>query len=388
MVDTTQTLALAAAASNEPLLTPFQSGNISLPNRFAMAPMTREFSPGGIPGTDVPEYYRLRAAGGVGLIITEGTWIPHPAAGRSSAVPELAEGAPAQAWGEVIDAVHAEGSKIYCQLWHQGIARGGTHLARYPNVTRNPDIASVSPSGVGLGGAPSGEALDAAGIAELVEAYVQGARIAQQIGFDGIELHGGHGYLFDQFMWEHTNRRQDEFGDPLRFPTLVVRSIREAVGPGFPICFRFSQWKLDLYDVKLFPTVAGLERALNALSEAGVDIFHPSTRRFWEPAFPDEDPELTLAGWTRRITGKPTIIVGSVGLDSTFADSAKQSGRFSAEVANLDRLLELFAQGQFDVAAVGRALLSEPDWVRKHSEGRLSDITPYEFRFRETLLSR
>lgn len=384
MAETTpRTAPPSTDSSVGPLLEPLESGNISLPNRFAMAPMTREFSPGGVPGEDVPEYYRRRAAGGVGLIISEGAWIPHPAAGWSDAVPELAEGAPAEAWRKVVEAVHGEGAKIYCQLWHQGVARGATRL------TRNPDVASVSPSGVGLDGSPFGGMLDTAEISGLVKAYVKGARIAQEIGFDGIELHGAHGYLLDQFMWENTNRRDDEFADPLRFPTHVVQAIRDAVGPGFPIVFRFSQWKSGFYDVKLFPTPAALERALDALSDAGVDMFHPSTRRFWEPAFPADDPNLSLAGWTRKITGKPTIIVGSVGLDKVFVGaekSAKSVGRLSAEVTNLDRLLELFEQDQFDVAAVGRALLSEPDWVRKHAEGRLADITPYEFRFREALL--
>jgi 2,4-dienoyl-CoA reductase-like NADH-dependent reductase (Old Yellow Enzyme family) len=131
------------------LFEPFEVKSLHLRNRFAMAPMTRMFSPDGIPTVDVAEYYRRRAAGGVGLIITEGTYIPDPAAGPHTSVPRHYGEQSLAGWKAVVDAVHAEGGQIIPQLWHLGVGRGDK-----PEL--NPEIESVSPSGFGLDGTASG----------------------------------------------------------------------------------------------------------------------------------------------------------------------------------------------------------------------------------------
>ena len=100
------------------LFQPLTVRSLIVPNRFAMAPMTRQASPGGVPGADVAEYYRRRAAGGVGLIITEGVRLPAPAAGYPDAIPTLAGDAVLAGWTRVVDAVHGEGATIAAQLWH------------------------------------------------------------------------------------------------------------------------------------------------------------------------------------------------------------------------------------------------------------------------------
>ena len=110
-------------ADVSPLFTPFRLGNLELPNRFVMAPMTREFSPGGIPGADVAAYYARRAAGDVGLIITEGTFIDHAAAGDSTEVPRFYGEQALAAWQAVAEAVHTAGGRIVPQLWHRGAQR-------------------------------------------------------------------------------------------------------------------------------------------------------------------------------------------------------------------------------------------------------------------------
>ena len=142
------------------LFTPLTIGTLTLPNRFAMAPMTRFASPGGMPGPGVAEYYARRAAGGTALIITEGIRIPHPAAGPDS-VPELDGAEVLRGWQKVIDAVHAKGGAIMAQLWHEGSQhdvidgdRGGQQ--------------SVSPSGLDLAGNPVGSALRTEELADLV----------------------------------------------------------------------------------------------------------------------------------------------------------------------------------------------------------------------------
>ncbi|SNS49979.1 2,4-dienoyl-CoA reductase [Rhodococcoides kyotonense] len=344
---------------------------MKLRNRFAMAPMTRAFSPGGIPGENVAEYYRKRAAGGTSLIITEGTLIPDPAAGPDTRVPHIYGTDSLDGWKSVVDAVHSEGSAIIPQLWHLGVQRGSA-----PRL--NPDAETVSPSGLALDGTAVGQALLPGDLEKLLQYWVDAAVNAQRVGFDGVELHGAHGYLLDEFFWETTNVRADIYGGSLeartRFPAEVVAAIRAAVGEDFAIVYRYSQWKADHYDARIAQTPQELERVLAPLVNAGVDVLHPSTRRHWEPAFPElagVEGERGLAGWTKTITGLPTITVGSVGLDKVF-DGAWGDDAASA-TTGLEPLLKQFEREEFDVVAVGRALLADPEWVNKVEAGRLDE---------------
>lgn len=365
------------------LFEPFEVKSLHLRNRFAMAPMTRMFSPDGIPTVDVAEYYRRRAAGGVGLIITEGTYIPDPAAGPHTSVPRHYGEQSLAGWKAVVDAVHAEGGQIIPQLWHLGVGRGDK-----PEL--NPEIESISPSGLGLDGTASGRALTASDLETLRDAWVGAAVNAKATGFDGIELHGAHGYLLDQFLWDRTNLRSDDYGGTLearvRFPAEVVAAIREAVGPDLAIVYRYSQWKSSDYNARIAATPDELARVLAPLVRAGVDVLHPSTRRHWEPAFPElsgTDGELGLAGWTKKITGLPTITVGSVGLDEVFTTSF--TGRGDSNVTGIERLLKQYANGEFDLVALGRALLADPEWVRKLREGRSDEHIAYRQEHQRTL---
>ncbi|WP_072688041.1 NADH:flavin oxidoreductase [Rhodococcus marinonascens] len=365
------------------LFEPITIKSLKMRNRFAMAPMTRAFSPDGIPGDDVTAYYRRRAAGGVGLIITEGTYVPDPAVGPDTRVPRLYGENSLAGWKSVVDAVHEEGGQIIPQLWHLGAERG-------PHPLLNPGVTTVSPSGLALDGTPVGRPFTASDLDELRDAWVAAATNARDIGFDGVELHGAHGYLIDQFLWDRTNVRSDSYGGSLeartRFPVEVVAAIREAVGEDFAIVYRFSQWKLNAFDARIAQSPDELSVVLKPLVAAGVDVLHPSTRRYWEPAFaelPGADGELGLAGWTKKLTGLPTITVGSVGLDSVFTKALPTDG--ASNPTNIDRLLRQYENGEFDLVAVGRALLSDPEWVLKLREGRTAEHIPYRNEHRNLL---
>ncbi|BBH20534.1 12-oxophytodienoate reductase [Paenibacillus baekrokdamisoli] len=367
------------ALSVDSLFKPFEAGHLSLANRIVMAPMTRGFSPNGVPGADVADYYRRRAEYGVGLIVTEGTLINHPAAGSSPNVPNFHGEAALNGWAQVVKDVHEAGGTIIPQLWHIGMSRP---LGAQPN----PEALPVGPSGLSLTGEKVTEPLSEQEISELVKAYAQAAADAKRIGFDGIELHGAHGYLIDQFFWKKTNQRTDRYGGDLvkrtRFAVEVIEACRAAVGPDFPIVLRFSQWKGAEYTAKLAETPDELAQFLAPLSQAGVDIFHCSTRRFWEPEF--EGSELNLAGWTKKLTGKPTITVGSVGLDVEFT-SLFREGK-GAETVSIDGLIERLDRNEFDLVAVGRALLNDPEWVAKIREGRLDELVPFTAESTRTLV--
>jgi 2,4-dienoyl-CoA reductase-like NADH-dependent reductase (Old Yellow Enzyme family) len=349
-------------------------GNEMLASRLVMAPMTRMFSPNGIPGENVAQYYRKRAENGVGLIITEGTAINHPAAVMSPNIPRFYGEDALMGWANVVDEVHKAGGKIIPQLWHVGAAR---KAGSEPNI----DAPPVSPSGFTLKGKKNEKikALTKEEVTEMIDLYAEAAANAKRIGFDGIELHGAHGYLIDQFFWEVTNKRHDEYGGDIggrtKFAADIVRACRKKVGPNFPIVFRYSQWKGTDYQAKLAKNSHELEQLLLPLVEAGVDIFHCSTRRIWEPEFKEEDPSLNLAGWTKRITKKPTISVGSVGINRAYL-----SNRDNNDVTITDNLKiidEKIEAGEFDYVAVGRALLADAEWAVKLKNGQLDQVLHY-----------
>lgn len=361
--------------SLSPLFQPFEMGPLKLKNRIVMAPMTRTFSPGNVPNDLVVAYYARRAKNDVGLIITEGTTVGHKAANGYPRVPFI-HGEPALAgWKKVVDAVHKNGGKIAPQLWHVG-------AIRKEGVEPDESVPGYSPSGLFMPGKKNGVAMTQQDIDEVVQAFAQAAFDSKEIGFDAIEIHGAHGYLIDQFFWEGTNQRDDSYGGDLaartKFAVEIVEAIRERVGADFPIIFRFSQWKQQNYDARLAETPEELKAFLTPLVDAGVDIFHCSTRRYWEKEFKGSD--LNLAGWTKELTGKPTITVGSVGLNTSFIGAehgAQMSPQAGIETSSITNLAECLGQEKFDLVAVGRALLQDPEWVIKVHENRLDELQDY-----------
>jgi len=354
-----------------PLFRPFVCKSLSLPNRLVMAPMTRSKSPGSVPGADVAAYYRRRAEGGVGLIVTEGTTVDRPAASNDTNVPDFHSPVSLAGWRRVVEEVHAAGGRIAPQLWHQG-------MMRKPGTGRHPDAASDGPSGLASSGKQVGEPMSEADIADTIEAFARAAAAAQGIGFDAVEIHGAHGYLIDQFFWEGSNRRADSWGGDFvqrtRFASEIVRAIRARVGEAYPIILRFSQWKQQDFTARLAQTPDELARFLEPLAEAGTDIFHCSTRRFWEPEF--EGSGLNLAGWTKKLTGKPAITVGSVGLKGAdFVQTFRT--RESSDVGELGELEARLERGEFDLVAVGRALLADARWAAKVRDGRFAELAPF-----------
>lgn len=350
------------------LFEPLTVGALTIPNRFAMAPMTRQASPGGVPGPEVAEYYRRRAAGGVGLIITEGVRLADPAAGFPDSIPTIQGDDVLAGWSRVIGAVHSEGGTIAAQLWHQGAQRDEAD-----------GVVPVSPSGIdGLGHA-KGRALSTVELADVATQFAQAAATARAVGFDAVELHGAHGYLLDEFLWGRTNLRTDGYGGALsartRFPAEVVSAVRAAVGSDYPVIFRFSQWKGTDYAASIADDPTQLRDLLTPLADAGVDVFHPSTRRHYAAAFPEHDARLSLAGWTKKLTGLPAIAVGSVGLETQFRSETPGA---LIRPASVDRLVEQFDTDEFDIVAIGRALLADPAWVNRLRDGDLHGFSGYD----------
>ncbi|PWI16368.1 12-oxophytodienoate reductase [Streptomyces sp. Act143] len=365
------TASAPASRAAEILSRPITINGLTVPNRIVMAPMTRMFSPGGIPGADVASYYARRAAAGVGLVVTEGTYVGHDSAGQSSRVPRFHGEEQLAGWRQVAADVHAAGGTIVPQLWHIG-------MVRKEGQNPVPEAPAVGPSGLRIGATePTGTAMTQRDIDDVIGAFAEAAAAAERIGMDGVEIHGAHGYLVDQFLWAGTNRRTDAYGgDPVartKFAAEIVAAVRETVSADFPIIFRYSQWKQEAYDARLAETPEELEAILTPLAAAGVDAFHASTRRYWLPEF--EGADLNLAGWTKKLTGKPVITVGSVGLDGDFIKAFVGEG---SPVKGLDELLDRLERDEFDLVAVGRALLQDPEWAAKVLADRFDELKPYD----------
>ncbi|KJV09281.1 1,2-oxophytodienoate reductase [Elstera litoralis] len=355
---------------------PFSLKTLSLKNRIVMAPMTRNFAPEGIPGEANATYYRRRAEADVGLILSEGTVIDRPASRNMPGIPFFHGEAALAGWKQVIDGVHAAGGRMGPQIWHVGSVKGPGDW--------EPEASLIeSPSGLEAPGKPRGHAMTEEDIADTIAAFARAAADAKRLGFDTFELHGAHGYLIDQFFWSGTNLRTDRYGgasirERSRFAVEVVKAARQAVGPDFPIILRLSQWKQQEYTARLAETPDAMTDWLLPLVEAGVDILHCSQRRFWEPEFPEVDGAdgLNFAGWAKKLTGAATISVGSVGLSSDFLGSFQGEG---SATQGLDDLVRRLERQEFDLVAVGRALLSDPQWATKTlraDTAALKDFSP------------
>lgn len=355
----------------EALFRPFDFKGLHLKNRIVMAPMTRSFSPDGYVTDDVAQYYKRRAAADVGLIISEGVGVNRPASVNDRNVPRFHGEKELAGWKHVIDEVHSVGGVMAPQLWHVGAVR-----TRDPEW--NPPGPYDSPSGLSRPDKKFGEGMTDEEVADAIQAFADAAAAAKTLGYDSIELHGAHGYLIDQFFWDGTNVREDAYGSKTltgraRFAADILKAVRKAVGPDYPVIIRISQWKQQDYTVKMAQDPKALGEWLGALVDAGADILHCSQRRIWEPEF--EGSDLNFAGWAKKLTGVPTISVGSVGLSGEFI--AAYAGEAS-KPASLDELERRMERDEFDLVAVGRALLQDPDWVVKVRDGRESELMSFD----------
>ena len=349
------------------LFNPYKLKNTTLRNRIVMAPMTRNKSPGGVPTKEVIDYYERRAKAEVGLIITEGIEVSHKASSAYPDVPRLDSHEARDAWKEVVKGIKKHDGAVVAQLWHCG---GFRKLGMGPE----PEVPGYTASGLVRPGKRVAHEMTIQDINETIAAFASDAKFCEEIGFDGVEIHGAHGYLIDNFLWDGTNERKDIFGDSIegrsQLATQIVKAIRSEVSSDFIVGLRFSQWKQQDYEARLASSPEELKRVISPPAEAGLDYLHSSMRRFWDSEF--EGSEENLAYWTKKITGLPTISVGSVGLDSDFIDMSAP-----ASPTNINIAIDDITNSKYDMVAVGRALIADHEWVIKMKEGRIGDVIPY-----------
>lgn len=327
--------------------------SIELPNRFVLAPMTRiSAEPDGVPTKLMAQQYEGYAKGGFGLLITEGTYTDNKASQGYANQPGLINFEQANGWRPIVERVHAAGSKMFVQLMHAGAQFQANRFTNQP----------LAPSAVIPKGQPLGfygdqkewvtpKAMSEADIEHAIEGFRHAARLAREVGFDGIELHGANGYLLNQFLSTHFNKREDEYGgslaNRLRLVEKVVRAVREEVGPDYPVGIRLSQGTVTDPDYQLPEGQSGFEQIVKAVRDAGADFVHTTDTEVNRRALIGGDD--ALAEVVRRTPDIALIVNGGI------TETSYQ------EIANhySDALL-----------AVGKKALANPDFVQRLKDGK------------------
>jgi 2,4-dienoyl-CoA reductase-like NADH-dependent reductase (Old Yellow Enzyme family) len=332
--------------------------SVKLANRFALAPMTRTSADAdGKPNALMADHYERYAKGGFGLLITEGTYTDDRASQGYGNQPGIINDAQIEGWRVVVERVHAAGSKIFTQLMHAGAQFQANRFTDQP----------LGPSEVAPKGAPLGfygdqrlwqipGAMNDTDIQTAIDGFARSATNAKAAGFDGIEIHGANGYLLNQFLSTHFNKREDGYGGSLekrlRLVVEVVRAVRKAVGEHYPVGIRLSQGTVTDPDYQLPEGAAGFRQIVEAVRDAGADFVHTTDGDVNRPHFTDGDQ--SLAGVATDVPGIGLILNG--GIDETSCQ----------EIANQfpDALL-----------AVGKKALANPDFVQRLKDGKeIADI--------------
>jgi len=323
----------------------FTIGKRAIKNRLAVAPMTRvSGNADGTVGPLMKDYYQAFAQGGFGLIITEGIYTDKQYSQGYKFQPGLSDEEQAESWKPIVDAVHESGSLFIAQLMHAGA------LSQYNKYTEcNAGPSAVKPLGkemtfyYGEGDYSTPKAMNKRDINDVINGYVNAAKLAKRAGFDGVEIHGANGYLLDQFITVHTNERTDEYGgdlvNRLRIYDDVITSIRKAVGDDFTIGIRFSQGKVNDFEYKWPAKDDDAKYTFELASKCGVDYIHTTEHNAKKSAFTDG---LSLAELAKKHGNVPVIANGSIvnGNDANFMIDTHQA----------------------DVIAVGKMALANPDW--------------------------
>lgn len=326
-------------------------GGLALPNRLAVAPMTRvSATVDGLPTECMRDYYRRFADGGFGLVISEGLYTDVAYSQGYAFQPGMATSVQCDAWEPIVATVKEGGARFVAQLMHAGaLSQANVHRS----ATKGP--SAVQPKGKqmtfyrGVGDYPMPEPMTVLDIADAVVGFASAARRAADAGFDGVEIHAANGYLIDQFLSEGTNHRTDAYGGDLvarmRLLREVVAAVRTAVGPAFPVGVRISQGKVNDFTYKWRDEEEAIA-LFKGLATLALDYVHVTEFEAWQPAFA-QGP--SLAALARQYSGLAVLANGGL----------HAPGR---AVAMLDG-------EQAHAVSLGRGALTHADWPRRVRDG-------------------
>lgn len=330
---------------------PGKIGNLELKNRLVVSAMSSHLgNDDGTPNEEVTCYLEAKARGGWGLIFTEDLGVTEDA-GSDPIVGSLWNDNQIPAWTETVRRVHAAGGTMGAQIYHAGRERKLTVYPTHPvapSAVKEPTMNYIP------------RALTVEEIHDLVKAFGECARRVKTCGFDCVEIHGAHGYLVNQFMSPFSNKRNDEYGGTLlnrmRFPLEIVAAVREAVGPDFPVIFRFNTCDYVEGGIEL-PEATVMAQMLE---EAGVDALHCTQGMF---------------------ASKQAIIApGFIPVMNYIDNVATIKDAVSIPVIGVGRYNDIFMtesvlrRDKADFVVMARASLADPDLPNKAKEGRFDEI--------------
>jgi len=337
------------------LFSPFKINGFNLKNRIGVAPMTRMSSPGdSIPRQDVLDFLVRRAQNGAAIIYTEAIVTDYESAQGYPRQARLVTQRQIDAWKPVVKAIQQEGAIAIMQMFHCG-------RMAWPEV--NPAGRVIAPSAVTpkqdnpLTGSPYPlpDAMTQFDIDHVVKGFVETARGAVEAGFDGIEIHGAHGYLINNFLSPYSNQRTDTYGGSVenrfRFAHEVIAAVRKVVPRKRLLLFRISNWGVADMKVSLFESKAEWQQTIKLLSDEPIDAISVSTYGYSDKAFGTDQ---TMAQLTREVTDLPIMICGKI------------FDRASAEDALKDA----------DIVLSAKSILLNPSWVEDIRAGK--DLPLYE----------
>lgn len=335
------------------LFSPKKIGEIEVKNRIIMPPMgtSLSFSTGEL-STNIIEYYKERARGGVGLIVVEISQVDLDTGSAAMNCVRLHSPRCIPRLRRLAEGVHVYGTKIFAQLHH-----GGSEAPSFFNEGHE----LISPSGIKCKTVPDQpRAMTNAEVKEMVQKYVSAAMMLKMAHFDGVEIHGAHGYLVHEFFSEHTNKRTDEYGgsfeNRMRFATEIIQGIKKACGPDFPVSIRISS-------VEGIPGGFSLDYGIEiakAMEKAGADLISCSMGTYesfptaLETASFKEGWRVYMATETKKHIDIPVVCVGAL--------------------RNPDYLEQIIAEEQADFVALGRPLIADPEWPNKAFYGKTKSI--------------
>lgn len=331
------------------IFSPFQLGGFTLKNRLGVAPMTR-MSAGkeSIPRQDVLEFLVRRAQKGAAVVFTEAIVTDYESAQGYPGQARILTQSQIEAWKPVTEAIRAHGAVSIMQMFHCG-------RMAWPEI--NPAARSIAPSALTprqlnpLTGHPYPvpEVMSPFDIEHVVNGFAETAKGALAAGFDGVEVHGAHGYLISQFLSAHTNHRTDDHGGTLanrfRFARDILRAVREVLPRGRLLTFRISNWGIADMEVSLFKDAREWEELIDLIDSEPIDALSLSTYDFRAKAFGTDQ---TMAGLTRSRTTKPLMLCGRIH----------------------DRATAQLALTEADIALSAKSFLLNPDFVDDVRQGK------------------
>jgi 2,4-dienoyl-CoA reductase-like NADH-dependent reductase (Old Yellow Enzyme family) len=331
------------------VFSPFQLKNYRLKNRLGVAAMTRMSSPGdSIPRKDVLEFLVRRAQNGAAVVFTEGIVTDYESAQGYPRQARLLTQRQIDAWKPVVKAIKEAGAVAIAQLFHCG-------RVAWPEV--NPAGRIIAPSAIApkpknpLTGKPYPvpDEMSRFDIEHVVNGFVETAKGAMAAGFDGVEIHGAHGYLITQFLSTDANSRTDDYGGSVENRFRIAREIIRAVRPVVPderlMTFRISNWGIADMEVSLFQSKEEWQDMIRLLSAEPVDVISVSTYVYDAKAF---GTEKTMAELTREVTKLPLMVCGKIYDRTTCEDALRDA----------------------DIALSAKSMLLNPNWVEDVRQGK------------------